>query len=87
MVKNLRLLLVKNLLIMMILKVMVMETLATMEIPLLLTENLQVNMATTQGEMLKDQLVGHNIPMNFKANHQDQIFQDRLSGIKLTLLS
>ena len=72
---------------MIMIMVVVVETLVIMEIPPTLEKNHQDNQTTTQGEEMKGQLVIHNIRMNFKANHQDQIFQDRQYGIELIPLS
>ena len=73
--------------IMMIITVTVVETFITMENPIELLKNHEDNLATTQGEIMRDHLVIHNIIMYFKANHQVQFLQEEQFGVEIILLN
>ena len=67
---------------MIMIQAMVEEMAIMLEIPLMLVVDHQVNLATTQGELM-DQLVTHFSLMIILLNHQGHIFQGKGFGAEI----
>ena len=67
---------------MVMIQTMVEEMVETLEIPLMLVVDHQVNLVTTQGELV-DQLVIHFSLLTILLNHQGHIFQGKGFGVEI----